>query len=154
MSLSQNWTLKGLSAGVYKSLYTGDTVIQSCWYFRPSFVNCWPSSLLCGSTLPPPFPVWISILYTRIQCVRGGYGVMGQFYYMTTFWIAFYESYLSMVQSITSEACTMYTWCVLGLLIYGLLVHELEITTSFLHVFLIYPEESHPSFLTYSKVLE
>ncbi len=25
----------------------------------------------------PPFPVWISILYTRIQCVKGGYGVIG-----------------------------------------------------------------------------
>jgi hypothetical protein len=28
---------------------------QSCWYFRPNFVNCWPSNLLSGSTLPP-FP--------------------------------------------------------------------------------------------------
>jgi hypothetical protein len=27
---------------------------QSCWYFRPSFVNCFPSNLLSGSTLPPP----------------------------------------------------------------------------------------------------
>ncbi len=29
---------------------------------------------------PPPSPVWIRILYTRIQCVRGGgggYGVLG-----------------------------------------------------------------------------
>jgi hypothetical protein len=31
---------------------------QSCWYFRLSFVNCCPSNLLSGSTLPsPPFPV-------------------------------------------------------------------------------------------------
>ncbi len=30
------------------------------------------SPILSGSTLPPsPFPVYISILYTRIQCVRG-----------------------------------------------------------------------------------
>jgi hypothetical protein len=30
-------------------------------------------NLLSGSTLPPPlFPVLISILYTRIQCVREG----------------------------------------------------------------------------------
>jgi hypothetical protein len=36
-------------------------------------IQC-PSPLLSGSTLPPsPFPVWISILYTRIQCVRWGF---------------------------------------------------------------------------------
>ncbi len=51
---------------------------QSCWYFRPNFVNCCPSNLLSGSTLPPPpFPLWISILYTLIHCVRGGYGDLG-----------------------------------------------------------------------------
>ncbi len=27
---------------------------QSCWYFRPSCVNCCPSNLLSGSTTPPP----------------------------------------------------------------------------------------------------
>ncbi len=59
----------------------------------------------------PPFPVWIRILYTRRQCVRGdgeGYGVLGLRqintcrkvplqvnFIMTTFCIAFYESYLS-----------------------------------------------------------
>jgi hypothetical protein len=26
---------------------------QSCWYFRPGFVNCCPSNLRSGSTLPP-----------------------------------------------------------------------------------------------------
>ncbi len=31
---------------------------QSCWYVRPTFVNCCLSNLLSGSTLPPPpFPV-------------------------------------------------------------------------------------------------
>ncbi len=46
--------------------------IQSCWYFRPRFMNCCLSLLLSGSTLPPPlFPVWLSILYTSIQCVKG-----------------------------------------------------------------------------------
>ncbi len=55
---------------------------QSCFYFRHSFVNCCPSSLRSGSIspppLPPPFSVWISILYTRIQCVcGGGYGMLG-----------------------------------------------------------------------------
>ncbi len=30
----------------------------SCWYFRPSFVNCCPSNLLFGSSSPAPsFPV-------------------------------------------------------------------------------------------------
>ncbi len=52
---------------------------QSCWYFRPSFVNCYHSYLLSGSTLPPPhspFPVWISITYTVCK-EGGGYGVLG-----------------------------------------------------------------------------
>ncbi len=41
------------AAGVYQSLETGETVSHD-WYFRPSFVNCCPSPLLYGSTLPPP----------------------------------------------------------------------------------------------------
>ncbi len=52
---------------------------QSCWYFWPSFVNCCPSHLLSGSSLPPPppppIPVRISTLYsiyTRIQLVCKG----------------------------------------------------------------------------------
>ncbi len=45
----------------------------SCRYFRPSFVNCCTSLLLSGSTHPPSLPVRISILYTRIHCVRGGW---------------------------------------------------------------------------------
>ena len=62
---------------VFISLWTGDS--QTCWYFRPSIVYCCPSPLLSSSTLPPPFPVWISILYTHIQCVRGGeYGFRPQ----------------------------------------------------------------------------
>ncbi len=65
-------------------------------------------------TLPPPtpFPALISVQFTRMQCVRGGrvWGsgrqtnkhlpqspFTGQFFYMTTFYIAFYESYLSTV---------------------------------------------------------
>jgi hypothetical protein len=31
---------------------------QSCWYFRPSFVNYCPSNLLSGS--PPPLPVHVN----------------------------------------------------------------------------------------------
>jgi hypothetical protein len=50
---------------------------QSYFYFRPSFVNCCPSPLLSGSTLPPfLFPV--CILFTRIQYLKGGgVGVLG-----------------------------------------------------------------------------
>ncbi len=44
--------------------------IQSCRYFRLSFVNCRLSNLLSGSILPPPLPY--ANKYTRIQCVRGG----------------------------------------------------------------------------------
>jgi hypothetical protein len=51
---------------------------QSCWYFRPSFVNCCPSKFLSGSCSPlppPPFPVWKSILCsTRLYIVYGGGG--------------------------------------------------------------------------------
>jgi hypothetical protein len=45
--------------------------IQSCWYFRPSFVNCCPSNLLSGSTFrpDPPFPVSKYSIYR--QCVAG-----------------------------------------------------------------------------------
>ncbi len=34
-------------------------------------------SLWFKSPTPLPFPVWTSLLYTSIQCVRGGYGVLG-----------------------------------------------------------------------------
>jgi hypothetical protein len=34
-------------------------------------------SLWFNSPPPSPFPVWISIQYTRIQCVKGGDGVLG-----------------------------------------------------------------------------
>ncbi len=43
----------------------------SCWYFRPSFVNCCPPNLLSGSRSPPPlFPLWIS----KCTVYRGGGG--------------------------------------------------------------------------------
>ncbi len=49
---------------------------QSCWYFRPSFVNCCPSPLLSGSTLPLPC-VNKYTEYTYSVC-KGGrkYGVL------------------------------------------------------------------------------
>jgi hypothetical protein len=46
---------------------------QSCWYFRPSFVKCCPSTLLSG-LLPPP-PPKVKVHY--IQTVCGWEGVGG-----------------------------------------------------------------------------
>jgi hypothetical protein len=40
------------------------------------FVNYYPLTFPLVSSPPSPFPVGISILYTRIQCVREG-GVTG-----------------------------------------------------------------------------
>jgi hypothetical protein len=53
---------------------------QSCFYFRPSLVNCCPSKLLSGSTPPrspppppttPPFSVSQYIVYRHCVAVRG-----------------------------------------------------------------------------------
>ncbi len=56
---------------------------QSCWYFRPSFVNCSPLTFSLVQLSPPPSPLPSVNSYTvytySIQCVRGGcYGVLGQ----------------------------------------------------------------------------
>ncbi len=72
---------------------------QSCWYFRWSFVNCCPSPLFSGSTLPLPCVNKYTV-YTYTVC-KGGGGVLGsepqtnkhlpqsrftgQFFYMTRF---------------------------------------------------------------------
>ncbi len=75
MSLSKKLACKG-TLGLCLSEFIDWRYSQSCWYFRTSFVNCCPSDLLSDSTLPTPSPfsVLISILYTRIQCVRGVWG--------------------------------------------------------------------------------
>ncbi len=79
MSSSKKFTWTGTLRQMLIRVYS--LKIQSVMlvlYCRPSFVNCCPYNLLYGSTLPPPFPVWIIILYTRIPCARGGeYGVLG-----------------------------------------------------------------------------
>jgi hypothetical protein len=44
---------------------------QTCWYFRPSFLNCCPSNLPPGSTLqPPPRPPCVNnySVYTYKVC--------------------------------------------------------------------------------------
>ncbi len=65
---------------VFTSVYRLE--IQSVMLvFSTSFVNCCPSyctSLWLALSPSPPFPVWLSILYKRIQCVKGGeYGFRG-----------------------------------------------------------------------------
>ncbi len=72
----KNWPVKGL-CGRCLSKFIDLRYIQSCWYFRPSFVNCCPSNLLSGSThhSPPPHPVWIKYaVYTYTVCGVAGMG--------------------------------------------------------------------------------
>ncbi len=66
MSPSKKLTCKETFRGRCSSEFINWRYSQSCWYFRPSL---WINSP------PSPFPVWISILYTRIQCVCGGGGM-------------------------------------------------------------------------------
>ncbi len=62
-------TLRQVFMRVYRRRYT----VNHVSIFDPAFFNCCLFPLLFGLTLPPPpFPEWISILYTRKQCVRGG----------------------------------------------------------------------------------
>ncbi len=49
--------------------------LQSCWHFRPSFVNCCPSNLLSGSTPPPPLPC-VKVQYIPAVCGWEGVGVL------------------------------------------------------------------------------
>ncbi len=104
MSSSKNWPIKGLCDRCL-SEFIDWRYSQSCWYFPFSFVNFCHSNLLSGSTLPPPLPcVNNYTVYTSI--VYGGVGFWASdtcfkvslqfnFLKMTTFCIAFYESYLS-----------------------------------------------------------
>ncbi len=92
-------------AGVYQSLYTGDTA-SHVGIYDPAL---WTVATLTFSLvqLPPPLP---SLLYKRIQCARGGYGFWASdmkinacrkvplqvnFFRWQHFCVAFYESYLS-----------------------------------------------------------
>jgi hypothetical protein len=76
-SSKQIWPVKGLF-GRCLSEFIDWRYGQSCWFFRPSFVNCCPSNLLSGLISPlSPFPVWISILgnvYTYTVCKGGVWG--------------------------------------------------------------------------------
>ncbi len=76
MSSSKKFPFKGTLRQVFLRVYRLE--IQSViLVFSTQFcelLSFQPS--LWFSSPPPPFPVWISILNTRIQCV-GGYGVPG-----------------------------------------------------------------------------
>jgi hypothetical protein len=52
MSSSKKLTWKGL-CGRCLSEFIDWRYSQSCWYFRPSFVNYSPSNIFSGSPLPP-----------------------------------------------------------------------------------------------------
>ncbi len=74
----KNDLYRDFAAGVYLSEFIDCRYSQSCWYFRPSFVNCCPSNLLSVSISPhPPFPCENKYtVYTYTVC-GGGYGVLG-----------------------------------------------------------------------------
>ncbi len=71
MSLSKKLICKGtFLRRVFIRVYRLE--IQSVMLvFLTHICELLPSNLLSDSTLPP-FPVWICILFTRTQCVRGG----------------------------------------------------------------------------------
>ncbi len=54
---------------------------QSCWYFWPLLLNCCPSNLLSGSTLPPPSMCeWVFCIHLYCTVFKGGggrYGILG-----------------------------------------------------------------------------
>ncbi len=72
MSSSKFMTCKGTFRPVFLSEFIDWSYNQSCRYFRPSFVNCCPSTLLSGSTLPPSLGQ--STVYTDSVWLGGGVG--------------------------------------------------------------------------------
>ncbi len=94
------WTLRQVLFRVYLLEIQSVMMVLS----RPSFVNCCPSNLLSGSTLPLPCVNKYTV-YTCTVCKGGGVWsswpltdkrlpqspFIGQFNGMTTFCIAFYD---------------------------------------------------------------
>ncbi len=69
--ISNDWPVKGL-CGSCLSECIDLRYSQSCWYFRPSFVNCCRSNLLSGSTLTDSPPsLCQSTVYTDSVRLRG-----------------------------------------------------------------------------------
>jgi hypothetical protein len=63
----KNWPVLGLCSRCL-SEFTDWRYSQSCWYFRPSFVNC------CTSNLPPPLPcvnMYTVYMYSDCKGVGG-----------------------------------------------------------------------------------
>jgi len=101
----KKWPVRGL-CGRFLSEFIDCRNSQSCWHFRPSFVNCCPSTFsLVQLPLPPSLKY---ILYTYTVCKGRGVWGSGSSYRwipaamcryrsifeMTTFCIAFFESNL------------------------------------------------------------
>ncbi len=72
----KNWPLKGLWGRCLSELIDR-RYSQSCWYFWPSFVNCCPSNLLSGSTIPPPFLCVNKYTVHTYKVFKGGEEVWG-----------------------------------------------------------------------------
>ncbi len=84
---------------------------KSCWYFWSALYTIAPLTFSLSSS--PPFPVWISILYTRMRCVRGGHRWergfiqikhLPQSSFTGPFGIAFYQSNLSTLAAFSFPA--------------------------------------------------
>jgi hypothetical protein len=63
---------RNFAADVYQSLHIDGRNSQPCWYFRSSFVNCYPYNLynlLCGSSPPPP-PFKSPPTHPPLPCVK------------------------------------------------------------------------------------
>jgi hypothetical protein len=70
-------TCKGTLRQVFIRVYILEwRYSQSCWYFQPSFVNCCPSKLRSGSTLPPTSSL-PCVKVQFMQTVCGWEGVEG-----------------------------------------------------------------------------
>ncbi len=67
----KNWPVKGLCRR-FLSEFIDWTYCKSCWYFRPSFVNCCLSNLLSSS--PPPPSLCQSTVYSDSVWLGGGGG--------------------------------------------------------------------------------
>ncbi len=72
----KKFTCKERLCGRCLSEFIGWRYSQSCWYFQPSFVNCRPSNLLSGSTLPPAPPLFCKVQYVQRVCGWEGVGVL------------------------------------------------------------------------------
>ncbi len=95
-SSKKNWPVQGL-CGRCLSEFIDWRYCQSCWYFRPSIVNCCSSNVLSGSTLPPSSLCKKNTLYTYTVCTDKHLPqspFTGQFSRWSTFCIAIYGSYL------------------------------------------------------------